>query len=143
MKMQSGSRNVKALQQENRRLTQQIEELKDAHSDLRALQREVKELRKRNGDADSDRQGELIRELRSRIAAYEVEIRELQRVDFEPVLRRIEIVLERFPVEGVARAIDGTVAARLDAILSIIYLIRELFDEQRKTGDRRIGRSPR
>jgi hypothetical protein len=119
---------------------QQIDALNDADAEARVLRREVKQLRKENLDLSvsaGDDEGAVVRELRARVASYELRIQKLQRwTDFEPIIRRIEIALERFPVERPDR-LGEDVPDRLEAILNVIFQVRELFDEQRRGGDKR------
>jgi chromosome segregation ATPase len=140
------SRTVKTLQQENRKLIQQIDALNGVGSELWVLRREIKQLRKENSDLSTEmdptlsEKDELIRELKARVASNETRIQRLQKwEDVEPVLRRIEIALERFPVEHPIVSTDDPIPDRLEAILNIIYQIRELVDEQKRGSDRRVS----
>jgi hypothetical protein len=94
-------------------LVEQVEALNDAEADVRALKREVKKLRKENIDLSIGPGPNL-----------------------EPIIRRIEIALERFPVER-PESVAEDVNDRLEAVLGLIYQIREMFDEQRRGGDKR------
>jgi chromosome segregation ATPase len=146
------SRTIKTLEQENRKLVQQINALNSVGSELWGLRREVKQLRKENLDLSTEidpginEKDELIRELKTRVTSTEVKIQRLQKWEnVEPILRRIEIALERFPVEHTIVDTDDPIEDRLEAILKIIYEIRELIGEQKRGSDRRVSftESPR
>jgi hypothetical protein len=72
---------------------------------------------------------EAIRQLKASVAAFQKQVDRLQKnTDVEPVVARIERVLESFPIDRLRVDFGAPISDRLQAVLNIIYRIKSLVD---------------
>jgi chromosome segregation ATPase len=126
-RLKAAQRDNKQLALANAELSERVQLLGESNAELRSLRKQLKESRELASERDN-----AIRQLKASVAAFQKQVDRLQKnTEVEPIVARIERVLEGFSVDKLRVDFGAAIGDRLQAVLNVIYRIKSLVDDQK------------